>query len=101
MLEIMAGAGFEDGGLKLLERIQKIKNENFGELYESSANFIPGLRAGVEREFPNEPKAWEMVPAYHALTGSTMKESEEREISTEAKGYIEAEISDFISSFEK
>lgn len=92
--------GFEDGEQNLLNRIYKVREENFSELFENSVDFIPVLMADVEREFPNEPQAWNKVLAYHRIIGSTMPESREGEISTEAKKYVETKISDFIKSFE-
>ncbi|MFN3188699.1 MAG: hypothetical protein ACK42D_04135 [Candidatus Paceibacteria bacterium] len=100
MSEKTPESSFENNIPTLKDRIRKIQNEKFAELYESSADFIPELRTGIEEKFPNEPLAWEMIPAYHQLAGSSPKESEEREVSIEAKHYIERKISDFIKDFE-
>jgi len=85
---------------ELMERITKLQEEKFGDLWEAASEFVPILRAEVEHEFPDEPKAWKMVPAYHAISGSTMDVNANRTISQEAKRFIEARISDFLTTLE-
>jgi len=86
--------------IDLVERIRLAKANNFEEMYEESVEFVSDLKISVAETFPDEPKSFEMVPAFHELIGSGMREDDVATVSPKAKKFIEEKIGEFVKRFE-
>lgn len=86
---------------ELVEKIKRLLRDHFDEVYERSAVFVAKLKEDVAKEFPDDERPWEMVPAYHALAGSSMKNDHMREVSAESKLKVSETIAVFIKEIEQ
>jgi len=85
--------------MPLLHKIEVIKATRFEELWERGVAFMPRLQAKVKERYPHESQPWELVPAYHAMFGSTVRADEKRTINQDVRTFIESEISGLVAEF--
>lgn len=82
----------------LLQQIEAKKADRFETLWEQGVAFMPTLEARVHDRFPDVSAPWELVPAYHALFGSTVRPDLEQALPAEVQEFIETEIALFVAS---